>query len=306
MKPVEFPRRSFLAGVPSAAIALTAAASAFADDEAASQAVDSPPVAPPPPPIAGDAGDTVPDAPAPDDGWRAEFALEAWLLGIDGTLGVRGRSADVRATFFDILDATDSLIGFGARAEVGHGRLAAYLDGMYDRATVDGATGPLGIVDIDVTFEESILDFGLMYRVAQVEPGPPGTDSAPRADFNADLYLGGRFQWLSLELDPALQPPVSGEKSWTDPLVGMRLEFPLGDGLRLAVNGDVGGFGVSSEFTWSATALVALDFRLFGAAASVELGYRALASDYIEGSGSTRFEWDVVQHGALLGFSLRF
>ena len=255
--------------------------------------------------------DAAPELPATplDEPWRAEFTLQGWLLGLDGTVGARGRTAGVNADFLDLVDGTDSLFGLGGRVEVGRERFTLYLDGMYDRATNEGATGPRGIADIDVTFEETLLDFGVMYRVLRTEHGPAHMldgASAPLAGLDADLYLGGRFMSLDLELDPARRPPVSSEQDWTDPVVGARIRLPLGEGFRLAINGDVGGFGVSSEFAWSATALVEWDFTLFGAQGSLELGYRAIGSDYADGEGAGRFEWDVVQHGALVGLSLRF
>ncbi|MCZ6467829.1 MAG: hypothetical protein O6829_11215 [Alphaproteobacteria bacterium] len=41
------------------------------------------------------------------------------------------------------------------------------------------------------------------------------------------------------------------------------------------------------------------DFPEFG-------GYLALGQDYETGSGSSKFEWDVVYHGPLFAFSFRF
>ena len=71
-------------------------------------------------------------------------------------------------------------------------------------------------------------------------------------------------------------------------------------------NGDIGGFGVGSDFTWSATIVIGYDFLLFEHPALVYLGYRAIGQDFTEGSGSDRFTWDVIQHGPILGFSLLF
>ena len=234
---------------------------------------------------------------APENAWRAEFDAFGWLLGMDGTVGVRGRSGSVHATFLDIVDSTDSLFGFTGRLEVGRGPFALYLDGTYDEAGVDNATDPAGLSAVDITFTETVLDFGAMYRVVQA--------SGPR-DADIDLYAGGRYLALSLELDPLRLPKVSSDRSWTDPVVGAKLRLPLDGRFRLALNGDIGGFGAASNFTWSATALVALDFMLRDAPASVMFGYRAIGWNYAEGAGTSRFTWDVIQHGVIVGFGLRF
>ena len=36
------------------------------------------------------------------------------------------------------------------------------------------------------------------------------------------------------------------------------------------------------------------------------VGYRALSVDYEEGSGSSKYEYDVLQHGPILGVTARF
>mgnify|MGYP000367028859 CR=1 FL=1 len=56
----------------------------------------------------------------------------------------------------------------------------------------------------------------------------------------------------------------------------------------------------------SVTAVVGYDFRLFHHPASVILGYRAIAWDYTDGSGTSEFTGDVAQHGVMLGFGMRF
>jgi hypothetical protein len=239
---------------------------------------------------------TVPDD--PDARWRAEFAVTAWLLGVDGTVGVRGDASRAHATFLDIIEATDSLFAFSGRVEVGRGRFTLFLDGMYSEAADENATGPLGIADVDITFKQTLLDFGAMYRLT------PASGSADAVAI--DAYAGGRYIWVSLEIEPAHRPRSAGDRGWTDPIVGARVAVPLGDGFRLAVNGDIGGFGAASDFTWSATALVAYDFAVRDTPASVMLGYRAVGWEHARGEGSGRFTWDVIQHGAMLGFALRF
>ena len=70
---------------------------------------------------------------------------------------------------------------------------------------------------------------------------------------------------------------------------------------------DVGGFDVGSRFSWNAIA--AYNFTLCvnnGLTYTGMLGYRALSVDYEQGSGHTRYEYDVVQHGPVMGVSVKF
>jgi hypothetical protein len=68
------------------------------------------------------------------------------------------------------------------------------------------------------------------------------------------------------------------------------------------VTGDIGGFGVGSDFAWDAFGVIGYRFSLFGQENSgVIAGYRALSQDYTDGSGRDKFQWDVTLHGPILG-----
>lgn len=239
-----------------------------------------------------------------EDHWRFDFNTWMWMIGADGSVGVGGRKADVDASFGDILDASDSLFSFSGHFEVGHGRWAGYLDAWYGNLGADGLSGPSGMADIDVTFEQLIVDFGVMYRVYQWQP--EGIGHGHRLGGIVDLYGGARYNMVSLEVDPAMLASRSQDEHWVDPIIGARLIHPLSENLHARVNGDIGGFGVGSDFTWSATAVLGYDFTIFSIPATIYGGYRAIGWEYSDGSGADEFEWDVTLHGPILGLSLRF
>ncbi len=241
------------------------------------------------------------------DAWRAELMLLCWFPGLEGTVGVRGRTATASASFADIIDSSDSLFGIAGRLEIGRGRWGAFVEGLYNRVTDENASGPLGHADVDITFQETLVDCGLMYRLL----GPEGkAEFSEPTETVLDLYAGARVTSLSVEFDPATFDSVSGDRTWADPIIGARVGAPLrefvGLPFRLVASGDVGGFGIASDFTWSSTAYIAYDFRLFGTPASVLAGYRAVGWDYSDGTSAAAFTWDIVQHGALFGFAVRF
>jgi hypothetical protein len=94
---------------------------------------------------------------------------------------------------------------------------------------------------------------------------------------------------------------------WVDPLIGLRLRYELAPGQELVLRGDVGGFDVGSEFSWNALAAYSWTIGVhYGVTYSGLLGYRALAVDFEKGSGANRYQYDVVQHGPLLGLKLSF
>ena len=69
-------------------------------------------------------------------------------------------------------------------------------------------------------------------------------------------------------------------------------------GQDFILRGDVGGFSVGSQFSWNALAAYSFVFsKRDGVTYSGLLGYRALSADYEQGSGRTKYVYDVVMHG---------
>lgn len=234
---------------------------------------------------------------------RCEFTVSAWLMGMDGTMGVRGQTVDVSASFGDIVDSSDSIVSYAGRLELGSAAFAGFVDAFYADLEVDDLSGSAGFANVDIEFEQAIVDFGIMFRVSEWKPSGDAAKN-PRS-YTVDLYAGGRYAQLDVDLQPASLPGVSGGEDWLDPIVGAKLVAPLAEHWHVAINGDIGGFGVESDFTWSATALAGWDFSIGELPASITLGYRAIGWDFTDGAGADEFTWDLVQHGVHFGFSVR-
>ena len=122
---------------------------------------------------------------------------------------------------------------------------------------------------------------------------------------------GGRFElggglrawWMNSEirLDPGALPGRSADQTtnWVDPIIAARGSVRLNDRLSLTGYGDIGGFGVGSEFTWQAIAT--LDWRVSDWI-SASVGYRWVQIDY----EASRANIDLDMSGPIIGASLRF
>ena len=69
------------------------------------------------------------------------------------------------------------------------------------------------------------------------------------------------------------------------------------------MQGDIGGFGAGSQFTWNVEGVFLYCVARF---VSLGLGYRALDTDYRRGSGAAKFKFDMLIHGPLLGAVFHF
>lgn len=96
-----------------------------------------------------------------------------------------------------------------------------------------------------------------------------------------------------------LPTAASAEEDWVDPIVGLRGQWNLNDKWFLAGRGDIGGFGVGSDFAWSLQATVGYNFT---PNVSAELGYRYLHTDYTNNS----FTYDVALTGIYTSLNFKF
>lgn len=221
------------------------------------------------------------------DSWRTSGTLYMQFAAMDGYTVVDGRRADVNVSFSELWDHLD-LAGMMAIRSEKEG-YALTLNAVFTGLSSDitGASG--AFYDVDVT--QDMVELAWSWRL----------------DERYELFVGGRYQTLSVDLSirspDGTSDAAAESKSLFDPIVGARAAWPIGQAWTLIARGDIGGFGVGSDLTWSA--LAAADWSIsenFG----LVLGYRALDTDYSKGSGEDRFNFDMLVSGPLLGLRYNF
>jgi len=221
-------------------------------------------------------------------GWEYDAAAYAWLMGLDGTIGLGplGPGQPVDASFSDIAGFLDFAAAghfeahnprFRLLGDVNYAALGANRD-----AEIDGQP-----VSVDMDYTQWILELGGGYRLSSV----------------VDLLLVGRYyiQDLGSTAEGITGSSSSGVSySWGDIFVGARWMQPLGTRWWFSVRGDVGAGG--SDFAWMGNATFGYRFSdLF----TLGLAYRILSMDYQTGSGADYYKWDVALSGlgVILGFT---
>jgi hypothetical protein len=135
-----------------------------------------------------------------------------------------------------------------------------------------------------------------------------------------DILAGARYWYQNMAINLAVDLDLgdlprsgnhfvarSGSVDWVDPVVGARIRHELAPGQALILRGDIGGFDVGSKFSWNVLAVYSYDIAVRdGVTYSGVVGYRALDVDYEQGSGLRKYEYDVLQHGPLLGLTVKF
>jgi len=221
--------------------------------------------------------------------WQFSLApFYLWAINIDGDMKFGPISAPVDVPFSDVFDNLEGafIVHFEAIHKNRWGLLVDvnYLDLENDM------TLPAGIslnVDLDMA-------------VAQVD----GFYRMQREAHSFDLFVGLRYTEIANTITVIGGPTlVDGSQDWLDPLVGGRWIWNFADDWSLFARGDIGGFGVGSDFAWQAVGLI--EWQPFKYA-SFLAGYRALDMDYEDGSGRDYFNFDGTIHGPVIGVNFKW
>lgn len=239
----------------------------------------------------------------PDEGreWEFRVAPYFWFVSMDGNVTVKGQKSDVDTDFSDIWDELNiaGMVTFDARK----GNWGFLGDVIYADL---GKSKSVGGIDIDPTVKLAWVSAGGFYRLGTWKLSDAAGKDVPAV--TVDGLFGARYTHIDVNLDIKGFPNRSGNKNWLDPLVGARAFFDLSEHWTLSLHGNVGGFGVGSDFTWETLGGIGYRFRFFSKENNARAvgGYRAVHQDYTDGSGNDKFEWDVTLHGPILGLVIEF
>jgi hypothetical protein len=213
---------------------------------------------------------------------------------LDGHSAVGGTRSDVDVPFQDTLKD----LSFGAMLglDVRKGRFGIGVHGLFARASPDSDAGD---IEIDVTSDSRQLAIAPFYRVLEWQYGTSSSGAPLRLAVAPEA--GFRLTYMRTELEIRGGPTVDQSETWVDPPIGSRIGLDLTDRWTIGGEANVGGFGVGSDFTWSAQAFFGYETSLFGRPTTLLFGYRALYQDY----DHRDYKWDVTMHGPMIGTATR-
>jgi hypothetical protein len=222
------------------------------------------------------------DKPSIFKDWDFQLApFYLWAVNLRGDMTVKGNIVPVKVDFDDAFDNLEAVF-------------TAHFEGWWRQKW--------GFL-VDVSYvnlggEERILDVDLENVMTELV----GFYRFTKGRHAFEPLVGIRYTSLETEVQVLGIPFELDEgEGWVDPIIGARYKYSITEKWKLLFRGDIGGFSVGSDFTWNLVGLV--DFQpwkhvsLFG-------GYRILDVDYESGSGISKFKYDVLMHGPLLGLSV--
>lgn len=219
--------------------------------------------------------------------WKHELAPYVWGSAMNGTTAVGPLEAEVDKSFGDILDNLE--MGFMGAYRATRERWSITVDGIYMGLGGSGR-GPAGFAKADVDMDQAALEADVGYQVME-----------------RLVLLGGlRYNDLSVEVELTGLPgggKNSMSESWVDPVIGAIYTVPFADQWSLVLRGDVGGFGIGSDFAWQGIATLRWQAsERVGVAAA----YRYIDMDYDTGKDADYFKYDMSISGPALGVVFTF
>ena len=260
------------------------------------------------------------------DAWRFQAATYGWLISVSGSTTSHGQTVDTNASFTDLLQKSDSLIGYMGYVEADKGPVGVYADVVFTKMGVTTSQAayrnPVAGLKLSatanaaLTTQMSIVELGGVYELARWGGNGGGATTLEAVGglryWNVNLV--GTFDALlttdttrfNLSRSGGFALADSGTTAWVDPLIGLRLRHQLAPHQTITVRGDIGGFNLQDSLSWQAIAVYSCDWQMSSYQIAALAGFRALGVNYNSGSGATGFGVDEVFYGPVLGASVRF
>lgn len=216
----------------------------------------------------------------------AQITVYGWMAGATGQLRPFAGAPTLAFdnSFGEVIEDLDA--AFFANALVRRDRLILAADVSYAALSREGVVPP-GIPAAGKVSQLAITALA----GARVVEGPGVT---------LDLLAGARLWDLGGEVAvPLAGVAVAPGKTFVDPVFATRINASVAPRLSALLQGDLGGFGAGSDFTYQVTGT--LNYRVTDRW-FLSAGWRHLHLDYND--GGTRFEGN--QTGPILGITHRF
>jgi hypothetical protein len=211
--------------------------------------------------------------------WRFSLRPYLFLSGVSGSVTAEPFTFPINSSFSDLLD--NVRIGGFVAFTAEKGQWGLYADFQYINLVGKGTSA----LNAELELENLIAEGDVTYR--------PG--GAPTLRFLAGLRVYSIDQSVSI----LSQPLPKANTTVLDPILGAQGAWALSDRWDFEMRGDIGGFGISSEFTYQLLVLFHWDISR---TLSIPFGYRILGYQI-----KTDEIWMNTRMGGLvLGLDIRF
>lgn len=210
-------------------------------------------------------------------GWTVDFTPYLWMAGQSGDVTVRGIIVrDVDISFSDAVKDLD--MGLAGHLEATRGNWTLLFDAQY----------------MNLSESPEVLIIRLKNTIAEIGGGY-------HLNPHFEVLGGVRIIKYRLELTPRNDRTYDQSKTWGDPFVGGQVSGKLGEKFTVSARGDIGGFGLGSDFAWNVNLAGSYRFARWG---SFYIAQRWLDVDYKSEEDGLKI--NLLTAGPVLGLTFHF
>lgn len=209
--------------------------------------------------------------------------------------------SDIDAGFGDLLDNLD--YGVSGLFIARKGKVSINLDVLFvGLGLTEHSSAPTIPPGVTKTIK---ADIDLDIREHELYAGYAAFDSYPAIEVISGIRYIDQDTSIKLTLENGQQQKFNIGDHWVDPFIGLRYYGPIANKWNLYLRGDVGGFGVGSDFAWRTD--VGVTYRI-DKHWETSFFYKILDIDYETGTSGTPsiYKWDGKEHGLTLGVGYHF
>lgn len=218
---------------------------------------------------------------------KIRLSFYGWLSGVKNDVTTRRTESTSDIPLSALLDALD-FANF-AHLQLQKGKWGAFSELDFIKLSEDAEfRNPRGIpfkIGADLVLKQTMFELGAIRSF-----------EAKRVSL--DALVGARY--FRVDSDVNVGPfGTDITKDWLDPMIGARLRFKLSERWNASLRGDLAGFGVGSELTTNAVAVLSYNIS---DRYEVGFGYRYMKVEL----DKKRLDMDITTYGPVIGMAINF
>lgn len=228
-------------------------------------------------------------------GWDFNLAPYVWLMNMNGDTGVANARVHVDENFSDLVKELQG--GAMLWFEANNDRVGLFANALY--AVLDANTDVAGFT-IHSKEKFGLYTLGASYVAYRAQ-------YKDCSKFEFTPYVGARITTNDVSIDVRnTNLSVSNNHTWTDPIIGMRLDYAFNKYWQIIGAADIGGTNFNTHKSYNLNAFIGYTPYKSMPYFTFYLGYRWLNQHYETGSGINYFLWNMKLFGPILGFNFAF
>lgn len=230
--------------------------------------------------------------------WQFEVSPYIWAINMNGRVQVADKTAHIDQSFGDILREINFAGMLWLSAKKDH--FGVWGNAIYASLSNSGHNQD---ISLEANSKYGVFGAGISYEIFRY-----AFPSCATSEVSIEPYAGFRYTLNDTNIIVKfLSSKVRAAKNvnWTDPLIGLRLDYLFMTNWLASLSGDIGGINGSTHYSYSWAALLGYQPKHL-CHLKFYLGYRLLDQRYQTGHSRSFYDWNMKLSGPILGFAYSF